>query len=263
MINILGKGLVLIYTIFCLMGLMLAIVVYFDFIDWGRSEPRVVHGEPTKGSAGGNDMRIASQYERSKAVFDNAREGRDLVVTPLAPAEAALREAQDRFAQNHLFYVAELRKLEKEPGNIEVKRLPPDGLQTDMPGKAIGKPIPSLKVAELDKSWDSYTAMLKMEQDKIAPIEKAVHDLAKKDSDISYELTGKNAEGKQVAHGLFDLVDLEFSAQQRLMEEYAYTQPQWASMVEEARRYSNRRVSLEGTLNGLEKALKEKRAKQK
>ncbi len=150
--NIIGKGMVLVYTVGCLAGLMLALVVYFDFIDWGRSEPRVVRGDTTKGIAGGNDMRVASEYEKSKVIFDNALAGRNLVVTPLAPAEAALRDAQEHFAQNHLFYVKELYKVESDPNDIEVKRVPPDGLQTDTPGKAIGKPIPSVKVPELDKS---------------------------------------------------------------------------------------------------------------
>jgi len=260
MMNIIGKGLVLIYTIACIAGLILAIVISWEFVDWGRSEPRIVRGGDAKG---GNDMRIASEFDKSKAVFEIAKAGRDLVVLPPAPAEASLREAQDHFAQNHLFYVAQLRKLEKDPGDIDVKRLPPEGIPTDTPGKAIGKPVPSVKIADLNKSLATYTAMLKAEQDKIGPIEEAVGDLAKKNSDISYQLTGKDDKGAKVTHGLFELVDLEFNAQQRLLQEYEYVQPQWASMVEEARRYSGRRSSLEDTLGGLDKALKAREAKRK
>ncbi len=58
-------------------------------------------------------------------------------------------------------------------------------------------------------------------------------------------------------------MDLEFKTQQRLMEEYAYLQPQWASMVEEARRDGARRDSLEGTLGGLAKTLKAREAKRR
>jgi hypothetical protein len=268
MMNSIGKGLVLIYTMFSIMGLMLAIVIYFEFIDWGRAEPRVLRGEPTKGSSGSNDMRIASEYEKSKVMFDYALSGRNLVVPPMAPAEQGLHEAEQRFAQNHLYYVAELKKLREDPGIIEVKALPAEGIPTDTPGKAIGKPIPSVKIAELDRSLKTYNEILKMEQDKIKPIEDAIYNptdggITKKNSDLSFVLTGKDDTGKKKQHGLFDLIDLEFNTRQRLLEEFAYVQPEWASVVEEARRFSARRVSLEATLSGLEKALKEKQAKQK
>jgi hypothetical protein len=261
--NTLGKGLILVYTIGCLMGLMLAYVVYFEFIDWGRSVPRVVAGESGKGAPGANDMRIASEYDKSKVIFDNAKGDRDLSAPPLVPAEVALREAQDRFAQNHLFYVAQLRNLESGVGDIEVKRLPPEGIPTDMPGKVIGKPIPSVKMPELNKSLATYLNLLRAEQEKLKPLDDAVRELAKKNSDISYQLTGKNDKGDKVTHGLFELVDLEYNTQQRLLAEYNYVQPQWASVVEDARRYGARRTSLEGTLGGLEKALKGNQGKQK
>jgi hypothetical protein len=265
MMNNIGKGLVLVYTVGCLAGLMLALVVYFNFIDWGRAEPRILRGDSSKGP--GNDMRIASEYEKGKAIFDNAVAGRNLVVAPIAPAEAALHEAQEHFAQNHLFYVAELKRLRSDEGDIEVKRLPPDGVQTDTPGKVIGKPIPSVKVPDLNKSLKQYGEILRTEQAKIKPIEDAISDpkvgLAKKNTDISFHLTGKNAEGKQTAHGLFDLVNIEFNMQQLLLDEYKRVQPYWATASEEARRYSARRVSLEATLSGLEQALKAKEAKRR
>jgi hypothetical protein len=261
--NTLGKALILVFTIGCLMGLMLAYVVYFEFIDWGRSVPRVVAGESGKGAPGANDMRVASEYDKSKVIFDNAKGDRDLAVPPLVPAEVALRESQDRFAQNHLFYVAQLRNLESGVGDIEVKRLPPEGIPTDTPGKAIGKPIPTVKMPELKRSMLGYDAMLKDELAKLKPLDDQVRELAKKNSDITYQLTGKNDKGEKVTHGLYELVDLEYKTQQRLLAEYNYVQPQWASIVEDARRYGTRRTSLEGTLSGLEKALKGNRGKER
>jgi hypothetical protein len=254
MFNFIGKGLVLIHTLLCLAGLMLAILVYFEFVDWGRSEPRAVRGEPTK--SGSNDQRIASEYDRSVALFNDAVAGRNLVIPPIAPAEESLREAASRFGPNHLFYVAELRKLREGDDPIEVKAIPADGIPTDTPGKAIGKPIPDIKVDGLEKSLAKYEAERKSEMAKLDNLEKAIGELAEKDQAISAELTGKDKDGKQKSHGLYQLIDQEFQTQQRLKEEREYLQPFHATTVEEARRFGMRRTSLEATLAGLEKALK-------
>jgi hypothetical protein len=253
MFNFIGKGLVLVHTLLCLAGLVLAILVYYEFVDWGRSEPRVVRGEPAK--AGSNDQRIASEYDRSVALFNDAVAGRNLVIPPIAPAEESLREAASRFGPNHLFYVAELRKLREGDDPIEVKAIPADGIPTDTPGKAIGKPIPDVKVDGLEKSLAKYEAERKSEMAKLEKLEKGIEELAKADEKISYELTGKEP-GKKDTHGLYQLIDQEFQTQQRLKEEREYLQPFHATTVEEARRFGMRRTSLEATLAGLEKALK-------
>jgi hypothetical protein len=259
MFNIIGKGLVLVNTLLCLAGLLLATLVYFEFVDWGRSEPRVVHGEPTK--SGSNDQRIASEYDRSKVLFDDAVLGRNLVIPPIAPAEDSLREVASRYGPNHLFYVAELNKLRTGDNPIEVKAITADGIPTDTPGKAIGKPIPEIKIDGLDKSLEKYAAELKTEMAKLDALEAAIGKLADADQEISYELTGKDKDGKKKTHGLFQLIDQEFQTQQRNKEEREYLQPFHATTVEEARRFAMRRTSLEATLAGLEKALKARQPK--
>lgn len=259
MFNFIGKGLVLVHTLLCLAGLLLAALVYFEFVDWGRSEPRVVRGEPTK--SGSNDQRIASEYDRSKALFDDAVAGRNLVIPPIAPAEESLREVASRFGPNHLFYVAELNKLRKGDNPIEVKAITADGIPTDTPGKAIGKPIPDIKIDGLEKSLEKYGAEFMTEMGKLKDLEEAIGKLADDDQKISYQLTGKDKDGKKITHGLFQLVDQEFQTQQRLKEEREYLLPFHATTVEEARRFAMRRTSLEATLAGLEKALKARQLK--
>ncbi len=266
MMNFIGKGLVLLYTVMCLAALCLALVIYYELVDWGRSEPRVVRGEVAKtGSA--NDQRVASEFDRSVVLYQEALAGRDLAIRSwpagLAPAVATLHEAEARLVQNHLFYAAKLKELRSGAGDIVVNALPADVPTTDTPGKAIGKPVPNVKVDGLDRSMASYREMLAAEQKKLDPVEEEVRALAKKNSDVSFVLTGKDETGKKSQHGLFDLIDDEFKTQQGLLAQRDYVQPLWANANEEARRFDVRRTSLEGTLDGLNAALKAKKAREK
>ncbi len=263
MMNFIGKGLVLIYTFLSLMALALSLLVYFEFVDWGRSTPRADRGEVTKGGGTGNDLRVASEYDKSVVVYNDAAYGRNLIVPTIPPVEAALHESEARLWQNHLYYVAELDRLRKGEGPIEIKEIAAEGIPTDTPGKKIGKPIPEVPAAGLDRSVLAYQQILKEEQAKLDPLEKAVGELAEKNSDVSYKLTGKNAQGKKDTHGLIELRDQEFQTQQRLKEERDYLQPQWATAVEEARRFGARRSDLETQLSRLEKAVKERQSRQK
>jgi len=276
MFNFIGKGLVLVHSLLSLAALVLALLVYFEFVDWGRAEPRSVHGEPTK--TGSSDVRIPSEYDKSVAIFNEAVAGRNLVVPPIAPAEASLREVEERYGPNHLYYVAQLKMLREGQGPIDVKAIAPDGVPTDTPGKPYGKPEPTIKVDGIDKSLTTYAAELKNQLDKleapdpsIAPekqkntVVKAIRDLAENDQKITQTLTGRDKDDKKTkgVFGLRELIDQEFQTQQRLKDERDYLQPQWATTVEEARRFAQRRAGLEATLAGLEKALKDRQVKQK
>jgi hypothetical protein len=252
MTNSIGRALVLVHTLISLFALCLAILVYFEAVDWGRAEPRLSRGEPAKGAS--NDLRIASEYDKSAVIFKDAETARNLVVPLLAPAEASLREAEARFPQNHLFYVAELKKLREGDEPIEVKAIAANGIPTDTPGKRIGKPIPEVKVEGLDRSLAAYRALLATEQKKLDPVESEIRKYAEADQKITYNLTGKGDDGKKQMHGLYELVDQEFKNQQLLIQERDYLQPQWATAVESARRFGERRTSLEATLRTLQKA---------
>jgi hypothetical protein len=256
MFNIIGKGLVLVYSVFCLAGLVLALLVFFEFVDWGRAEPRVYHGESTK--SGSNDQRIASEFDKSVVIYNDALAGRNQVLPTIAPAEDSLREIASYFGKNHLFYVDELNKLRKGDAPIEVKAIPADGIPSDKPGKPYGKPVPEIKIDGLVKSQAAYTAELKelLKKDgPVAKLEEALGKLAEDNEIISYQLTGKK-DGKKKNHGIYDLIEEEFQMQQLHISERNYLQPQWAATVEEARRFSLRHDSLKTTLDGLEKVLK-------
>jgi hypothetical protein len=256
MLNFIGKSLVLVYSVFCLAGLVLGLLVFFEFVDWGRAEPRVLRGESSKG--GSNDQRIASEFDKSTVIYKDALAGRDLVAPTIEPAETALRDIGSYFGKNHLFYVAELKKLREGDGAIEVKAIPADGIPSDKPGKPYGKPVPETKVDGLTKSLTAYTAELRelLKKDgPVAQLEQELGELAEKNEAISYQLTGKK-DAKKQSHGIYDLVEEEFQMQQLHKSERDYLQPQWAATVEEARRFSLRHDSLEATLDGLTKVLK-------
>jgi hypothetical protein len=128
MFNIIGKALVLVYAACCLAGLALAVMVFFEFIDWGRAEPRVQAGESTK--SGSNDLRIASEFDKSVVIYNDAVASRNLALLAVPPAENALREIESYFGKNHLFYVDELKKLRVGDGAVDVKAIPADGIPT-------------------------------------------------------------------------------------------------------------------------------------
>jgi hypothetical protein len=261
-VNAIGKLLVLFNTFLCLLGLAVAILIYWDFVDWGRSQPRLLHGEQPKAGPA-NDQRIASEYDKSKVLFDHAVRSRDLTIVgqgepPLRKAEDSLHEAQARLAQNHQYYAALLKSLRSGTGDIDVKALPAEGLATDTPNKAVGKLVPSVKLDGLNRSIAVYQQELKNEQDKLDPIQEKLRALADANSKLSYQLSGKDENGKRLTHGVFDLINAEYAMQQKLLQEREQVQPRWASTIEEARRFGSRRSSLEYTLGGLQQALKER-----
>ena len=253
MMNFIGKGLVLIHTLLSLAGLTLAIVIWFGFIDWGRAEPRGAGGDTSKGGG----TRTASEFDKAVAAVKEGEQARNLAVPLMAPAEKSLEETAARFPANHLFYVAELKRLSDAPGDIEVLAIPADGVPTDTPGLPYGKPIPSIKVDGVTKSLEVLRTELKAEIAKLKPLEEDLRKWAEKDAHVSFLLTGKDADGKK-QHGMYELVDEEFKQQQRLRGEREYLQPFWAAAKEESRRFANRREGLEATLLGLEKTLKQR-----
>jgi hypothetical protein len=257
--NFIGKGLVLIHTILCLFGLGLALLVYFEFVDWGRSTPRLIAGEPAKGGPTGT--RIASEFDKSLVIYQDALAGRNLVLAPIQPTEDSLREVEGRLGPNHLFYVAELKRLRSASEPIEVKGFPIGPAPTDAPGKAYGKAVPSVKVEGLERSIAASQEELKQELAKLDPLQEQLRELAKKNSDVTYQVTGRDEKGVKRTHGIFELVNQEFDTQQRLKAEREFIQPYTASVVEEARRYGIRRQGLEDTLNGLDQAIKERQKK--
>jgi len=254
MVNHIGKGLVVVHTLLSLAGMTLAIVILFEFVDWGRADPRVGGGDTSKG---GKPQYVASEFDKAKVAVQQGELARNLAAPMMEPAERSLQEVAARFPANHLYYVAELKRLREAPSDIEVLAIAANGVPTDTPGQPYGKPIPSVKVDRVTKSLNALGEELKSETAKLEKLEKAIRDWSEKDAHVSFLLTGQDADGKK-QHGLYELVDEEFRVQQRLREEREFLLPYWAAAIEEARRFAARRDGLEATLLGLEKTMKQR-----
>ncbi len=150
MMNRIGKTLVLLNTAVSIVALSWAVGLFFQFTDWGWKEARLKEG-----------LRIPSEYDKRTAAFKEGVKARDIALAGLVPARSALRDAQDHFAENHLFYVADLTRLRSSSEPIEAKYIDETGkVALDTPGKNVGKPVLKDKVPGIAKSYDSYLADL-------------------------------------------------------------------------------------------------------
>jgi hypothetical protein len=243
MINLLGKSLVLVHTFLALALLGWALAVFFQFNDYGWAVPR-------KDIL---DKSIPSEYDKTLATLNEAVRGRDLMLAPIDPARKALAEAEGYFPKNHLYYVAELKRLRSSPDPIEVKEIKIGGTPLDTPKKPLGKPVLDEPVEGVTKSYTAYLADLKKVHEDIDQEEKAVREITEKTKEITYTLTGKDDAGEQVRPGLYDLIDREYKTQVANKAEREYLQPMWAQKINEARDLNQRRANLEATLKKVRK----------
>src|SRR5262245_8199793 len=133
MMNKIGKFLVILNTAASLCALGLAAGIFFQYADWGWKEPRKEL-----------DYRVASEYDKRAAAAKELEKARNLVLPTALPAHAQLREAQNIFGFNHMFYVRDLDELQKAPGDLEIKgiKYTKEGMpELDSKGRPIGKPV--------------------------------------------------------------------------------------------------------------------------
>jgi hypothetical protein len=242
--NKLGKLLVLLHTALSVVAMAGALGVFLQFVDWGWKEPRKQL-----------DQRVASEYDKRAAALKEAAKARDIAFARVKPAQDALRDAQQRFAGNHLVYLDKLDKLRNAIGALEVKEIKynKDGVVLDTPGKVTGLPVFELKVDGIEKSYSAYQADLKKINGEIDDTVKETRKWTEALEAISDQLLGKNG-----APGLYALLEDEKKAQDQAFFEKEYLQPRWARALEEAELFMSRRVGLEQTLQGLKKSPKKK-----
>jgi hypothetical protein len=243
-LNRIGKGLVLVHTAASIVALAWAVGLFMQFTDWGWKEPRSELG-----------LRVPSEYDKRTAAFKEAVKARDTAVPALLPAWSSLRQAEERFGQNHLFYNQELARLRSSTEPIEVKSISKKGgtIVLDTPGKPIGKPVLEEKVEGITKSEDAYLADLNKINEKIKTEVNEIRDWIAKAQAITFLLSGKDDTGKQVknAVGIYALLEVEKKAQDAARFEKEYLQPIWASALERADVLSKRRELLEASLDRL------------
>jgi hypothetical protein len=243
MMNRIGKVLVLVNTAVSIVALSWAVGVFFRFTDWGWKEARLKEG-----------WRIPSEYDKRTAAFKEGVKARDIALSGLVRARAAWRDAEDHFADNHLFYVADLTRLQSSQDPIEAKYIDETGkIVLDTPGKSIGKPVLKEKVAGIAKSYDSYLRDLKKINEDIDKEVKEIMGWTAKEREVTFILNGKDDLGKVQKNtvGIYSLLDAEKKAQDEARAEKEYLQPIWARARQEAELLVERRAGLQETLERL------------
>src|SRR5262245_36031841 len=159
-VNKVGKGLVLGFTAASMVALAWAIGVYFQFTDWGWKEPRK-----------DIDMRIASEFDKRVAALNDATSALESVLPAATTAQTSLREAEDAFRANNLYYRSDLQNLRSGQKDLEIKSVTfKEGKLALEKGKATGRPVLGDKVGEISKSYKSYENEWKEKQVQIAKL---------------------------------------------------------------------------------------------
>jgi hypothetical protein len=238
-VNTLGKMLVLVHLVLSMFAMTWAASVFLQFTDWGWKEPRK-----------DLDQRVPSEYDKRAAALKEALRARDMVYGPVKLTQATLREAEERFPLNHLWYEKELARLQNDPDPIEVKEIEYEKgvLKLDTPGKLIGKPVLENPVPAIQKSYAMYLEDLKKLQKEADAVTADIRSWVEKTKTITFNLNGLDDDGKKVKKGLYDLLDIESLAHSQIKYEMEYLQPKWVDALKEAETYRERRKRLEEAL---------------
>ena len=255
MINFLAKSLVMVHTVFSLAAMTWALWFFLQAKDYAWIEPRkevlVYNDDGTPKTS----VRHASEYDKSVVALEQAVRARNLLFTHVKPALESIEKNEPFVYENHLHYLAEMKRLRESPDKIEVKRLKDGGLFLEVPG--VGRPISddAKKIDEVSKSFRVYQGDLKKLDQELKKLEDEINVKVRETREFTKELTGTDELNKYVHPGLYQLHDREFKAQSQLKVEIDELKPYWSQSIEQARQHRIRRTDLESTLKKLKDAM--------
>jgi hypothetical protein len=251
-INFFAKFLVLVHTILSVAAMTWALAVFLQFKDFGWTEPYKEILEYTKEGAEKASVRHASIYDKSQAALTEAAKTRDLAYSYVKPALASLRATEPFLADNHLHYTAELKKLLDATDAIEIKRLQNAGqlkLEGDNP---LGKPLTDAAALKgISKSFNAYNADYKKVMGEIDVVELEIRKKVEETKTFTGKLTGTDELNKYVQPGLYQLIDLEYKAQQEIKKEIADVTRPKEKAINDAQLFRIRRIELQEALDSL------------
>jgi hypothetical protein len=242
--NTLGKTLVFVQLIFSVLAATFAAGIFLQRIDFGWKEPR-------------KDLylRIPSEIDKRTAAVQEALRAKDMAMSSLQNAQVARSNTEPRYWQNHVWYRQQLVRLRSDPNPIDAKevKMLQGIIQLDTPPDRprLGKPILENPVPAIQKSYDKYVEDLNVIQKDIDKVEASIKQVAVQERDITYKLTGKDADGKAVTFGLYALLVDEKKRQEQMKFETDYLQPLWVEALDRAELFLERRQRLERTLAGM------------
>jgi hypothetical protein len=242
--NTLGKTLVFVQLIFSVLAGTFAAGIYMQRIDFGWKEPR-------------KDLylRVPSEIDKRTAAVQEALRAKDMSMSLLKTAQADRGNAEPRYWTNHAWYRQQLARLRSDPNPIDAKevKMLQGIIQVDTPPDKprFGKPILENPVPGIQKSYDKYVEDLNAKQKEIDKVEESIKQIAVQERDITYKLTGKDADGKLVTFGLYALLVDEKKRQEQMKFETDYLQPLWVEALDRAELFLERKLRLERTLAGM------------
>jgi hypothetical protein len=249
--NHVGKTLVLIHLTASLLLMTFAGAVYFQQIDWGWQESR-------KDMSG--TVRFASEIDQRSAAVTEAHKTVEMVMAPLAAAQALLVNTEPRLSENHLWYRDQLTRLVSDPALKDVKEIKLDKGAIALDAPEIGKPVLGKALPGLAHCYEQYGKDLKDLQttidDTTAKIKEVIEN---EEKPLTFLLNGKDDTGKLVKPGLYKLVDDAYQEQVRTKFEIEYLRPQWVEQLRQVGQFEERKSHLEENLERLKKGRADKK----
>jgi hypothetical protein len=255
--NYLGKGLVLVNFLCSVCLLAWAGAIYAQKLDWGWKDPRKYL-----------DERVPSEFDKRAAMVREALRGRDRAAAEVAAAQKDVSRYQDMLPRNHLWYNAELARLESADEDIEVLQVKTDKGQLVLDKQLrpmLDKKVtftdgeaddPAKKTTEVNRSFVRYRADLDKVRKASSAVTQNIKEQIEKQADLTVRLNGeKDDMGKVVKVGLYGLMEEETRTQDQLQKEMSYLRPLWVRELVDAQLLLERRMGLEARLRELKARL--------
>jgi Skp family chaperone for outer membrane proteins len=256
MFNTIGKILVLINLGFALLAMAFAAGIFLQQVDFGWKEPRK-----------NLEQRVPSEIDKRSAAVTEAYRALETVQPDLKPAQTQLRQAEDRFGPNHLFYVAQLKRIHSDRKPLTAPEIVLQGGKPQLDKEVIGKPVFGKPAPLIAKSYAAYEEDLKRlvgEVDlktkkkirfgEIDKIEAEIQALIAQEKEQTLKLLGlKDDAGKVLKPGLYGLREVERKRFDQVKFEIEYLRPKVQETRLEANGYLERRTDLEATLEAFKK----------
>src|SRR5262249_34590155 len=135
------------------------------------------------------DKRMAAVAEAYNAVY-TVQEVNPKSGSALGRAQSDLRNAEDRFGPNHLFYLDKLKEIRTEPKPIKVPEIAMKGGTPELDTPLIGVPKFGKEAPLIQNSTATYKDQLKKLHDEVNDVARQIGELTAKEKEQLLRLLG-------------------------------------------------------------------------
>ena len=261
MINLLGKGLALVFAGLAIMLMIFAAALYFNAVDLGWKQPARLYRE-TEARKAGDLGAIASEFDKRDAAVRKLIRIKYEALVNLGNAQASFLEVEPYLGDNRLKGDALLAKLDKGADTFVIRdwKFDDNGALALEPGnRQLGFPLLETPLKDINKSFEGYLQDLDNVNKRLVQLLSQTADVLKKEKDLTDRMIGEvdkdgkpsRENGAVVKPGWYYLLEAEAQAQAELKKELAYIQPLWTKELVDAQGLVNRREVLLRRLNEL------------